>query len=308
MNFGNLCRTALLGLVGIGFLSASTAAQTFVTLDYPGAQNTQITDIEGNIILGSDYDVGFLYNGSTFTPISHPLGAIGTFPQDMYGGDIVGIYGDSSGAYHGFIYDGTTYSTLDHPSADFSQYHGSRLLGICGNDIVGYYQDSSGTSHGFLYNRLTSAFANINHPLASSGGEQTGTAPTGISGGKIVGTYFDAGEKGFLYDGTTFTTIDGPAGNTWTSLTGIDGQNIVGISSLGTFIYDSSTYKMLEYPSANSTQIYGISGDQVVGAYWISGNTHGFIATVPEPSTLALLAIGVLGLIGYWRRPWSSKA
>jgi probable HAF family extracellular repeat protein len=64
---------------------------------------------------------------------------------------------------------------------------------------------------------------------------------------------------------------------------------------------------MLDVPGSVQTDANGINdaGD-IVGVYFdASGNEHGFLATpVPEPSTLLLLTIGTLGVIGWawWRR------
>ena len=85
----------------------------------------------------------------------------------------------------------------------------------------------------------------------------------GVSGNKVVGHYInDTGTHGFLYDGTNYTTIDDPLsdGNTWAT---------------------------------------GISGTTIVGGY--TGATddtpHGFIATTPEPASIALLSLGGLVLL-----------
>src|SRR5262249_41418957 len=61
------------------------------------------------------------------------------------------------------------------------------------------------------------------------------TQVTGISGSNIVGTYFAASANhGFLYNGSTYTTLDDPLGTGGTIATGISGSNIVG------FYVDSS--------------------------------------------------------------------
>ena len=47
-------------------------------------------------------------------------------------------------------------------------------------------------------------------------------------------------------------------------------------------------------------QIHGIDGGNIVGYYrYAGGHYQGFIATIPEPATLPLLA---LGLLLAWRR------
>ena len=75
------------------------------------------------------------------------------------------------------------------------------------------------------------------------------TYAVGISGGNIVGAYYDPSNvsHGFLYNGTTYTTIDYP-GSTTTELSGIDGNNIVGDHSGHGFLYNGSTYTTLNDP------------------------------------------------------------
>ncbi|MGA2501066.1 MAG: PEP-CTERM sorting domain-containing protein, partial [Tepidisphaeraceae bacterium] len=158
------------------------------------------------------------------------------------------------------------YTTLDDPLGVGRTY----ALGISSNNIVGFYFDASGKAHGFLYNGST--YTTIDDPL----GVDT-TQPNGISGNNIVGMYVDASNRnhGFLYDGSTYTTIDDP------------------LAVYGTF------------PNVvNGTMAWGIDGNNIVGYYTdATGNRHGFIASTPEPPTLALLCAGAIGLAGYaWRR------
>ena len=56
----------------------------------------------------------------------------------------------------------------------------------------------------------------------------------------------------------------------------------------------------LDVPGAPHTFAYGIDGSNIVGYYtYIDIGWHGFLATIPEPTTMALLAIGMLAV---WRR------
>jgi len=122
----------------------------------------------------------------------------------------------------------------------------------------------------------------------------------GIEGGNIVGYYRDGSynSHGFSYDGTTYTTLDVPgAGATYAY--GIGGGNIVGAYYVGGsyhgFIYDGTTYTTFDVPGASDIYAYGIDGGNIVGNYYDSSQrTHGFIAVIPEPATLSLLAVGVL--------------
>ena len=77
-------------------------------------------------------------------------------------------------------------------------------------------------------------------------------------GGNIVGLHFDGNYRSFIYDGTTYTTID--------------------------------------VPGAKSTYIHGIDGNNIVRRY-VDGTdlSSGASAqeTVPEPASLVLLSLAV---------------
>ena len=94
-----------------------------------------------------------------------------------------------------------------------------------------------------------------------------------------------------------YTVIDMP-GAIATYATGIDGGNIVGRYRDGSgthgFSYDGTTYTTLDVPGATATFLIGIDGSNIVGYYYEDGNVHGFLATIPEPTTLSLLAVGLL--------------
>ncbi len=94
-----------------------------------------------------------------------------------------------------------------------------------------------------------------------------------ISGSTVLGHYLDAGQEphDFIYDGHTWTTLNYPG--------------------------------MINYP-AGSVELgaKGISGTSIVGTFGdASGGTHGFLLTIPETASLALLTAGGL-LIARRRR------
>ena len=97
----------------------------------------------------------------------------------------------------------------------------------------------------------------------------------------------------------TYTTLDVPgASNTYAY--GIDGGNIVGYyyddSGSHGFSYDGTTYTTLDVPGASNTEAYGIDGGNIVGYSYVGseGSYSGFLAVIPEPATLSLLAVGML--------------
>ncbi len=71
----------------------------------------------------------------------------------------------------------------------------------------------------------------------------------------------------------------------------------------------ATTWTTLDMPGAQETYIKGIDGNNLVGRFPDNGN-HGFIygdplqppEPVPEPTTMLLLASGLIGLAGFRRR------
>ena len=121
----------------------------------------------------------------------------------------------------------------------------------------------------------------------------------GIDGINIVGIFIDgSGTHGFSYDGSNYTTLDVPGASNTYALD-IDDSNIVGWHLDGNyhgFIYDGSSYTTLDVPGANYTVPYGIDGGNIVGYSYVGseGSYSGFLAVIPEPATLSLLAVGML--------------
>ena len=288
-------------LVLIVVIPHSMAQEVYTTFDYPGWE-TQLIAVSGNNIIGqiSSSNVDFLYNGSTFTDIQDPFATGVTYAYGISGNSIVGSY-NRSGVFHGFIYDGSSYTTFNHPLGT----NGTSLDAIDGNNLVGGYADSSNNTHSFLYSNGT--YTTLNDPLAVVGG----TLPCGISGNNIAGNYYadvyHTTLQGFLYNISTDTyiTLADPLGTGGTVVTGVSGNNVVGYyySSTGAhgFFYDGSTYFTLDDPLAtNGTYATGISGNTIIGNYYsTSQSVHGFILTLPEPSSwpLVLLGLGMLAVI-----------
>jgi len=140
------------------------------------------------------------------------------------------------------------------------------------------------------------------------------TTPSGINdGGQVVGSTFSTdslipqpGQHGFLRDSDgNFFTIDVP-GARGTGAGGINnaGQIVGGyVDSTGGhgFLDIGGSFTTVDAPGAVSTTATDINdAGQIVGFFFDNTLTHGFLATsiseVPEPSSLALLCAGIIGL------------
>ena len=299
----NLKHTVLvLLLLGSGCLNAQLNWQSF---DVPGATATWIDGIDGENIVGSFFDgsatKGFLYNRQTAVlNILQAPNADWTAPLAISGGTVVGSVGsNTSYARNAFVYANSgSWSLLNPPQGvqnDLEAY------GIDGANIVG----GTGSGMSFVLNGPNWTFFNSPFGNASSA--------EGISGGKVVGTYFDNGvylRGGYIKENDNWTLLN-VTGATETIPRDVDGNIIIGQYRVGdwsaptrSFIFDGSNWTYLDAPSAKSTWAYGIDGNTIVGSYNDTSDvSHGFILTVPEPSAISLLAVGLGGLATLrWRR------
>jgi hypothetical protein len=176
-----------------GFIYNMTAGN-WTTVDKPGAAGTAIYGIEGNNLVGWDYESaghGFLYNGTTWTTLDNPNAAgWDTNINGISGNNIVGSYDRPTARNQGFIYNTTSgWTPLNMAGA-----RGTSPQAINGDNIGGYYWDEDGAlMHGFLYNGGT--WTILDMPGAMW------TCVYGINGNSLVGAYYDAAQHqhGFIY-------------------------------------------------------------------------------------------------------------
>jgi hypothetical protein len=128
--------------------------------------------------------------------------------------------------------------------------------------------DSTSTVATSSCSAYTGTLATIDEPNEGSFSSGYGTRALGISGNNIIGSYVgDSQFNGFLYDGTTWTSLN-PPGNHGTSGNGFLGNNnIVGTlytnSLYHGFIYNGKTWTIFLDPDANSSY----PSTQVMGAF-----------------------------------------
>jgi hypothetical protein len=211
----------------------------------------------------------------SFTTLDHPLATTGTFPLAVDGNVMVGFYRDATGisASHGFRYDGSNFTSLDHPLGAGQTVP----YGVRGNIVVGAYSASGG--HGFRFDG--SNWLTLDAPMQR-------TLARGVWGEKVVGfgtslvnsTYVN---RGFVFDGSTYTMLDHPQAVGQTYPRDIQGDRIVGYYGGGVshgFVFDGATFTTLDHPAAvgQGTLALAISGERIVGYYYDStGLTRGFV-------------------------------
>jgi hypothetical protein len=191
--------------VAVGLLTLTcalaNAQSNFTSFDFPAAINTQATgitpsgDIAGRYTSPDGVLHGFLLSHGKFRSIDVPASTSTDVTWINPRGQVVGDYIDGNFKGHGFLLFKNTFTTIDYPGAQWTDAFGVGATG----EIVGIYGDSLGTIHGYLLNKGT--FMPLDVPGA------TGSLPTMISAGRIVGGYFSSsGTHGFSLINGNFKT------------------------------------------------------------------------------------------------------
>ena len=284
--------------------------QNIFTYDAPGAIKTWIRDSDGENILGtyvnsSNVQQAFLYNKSTFSFKNLNVGGTGWGDAASFQGNNAVFQSGWRTTYRYNIASGVTANIDEYPGkadadiGSFDPLNNNRYVGTWANTSYPYI------ARPYLYNGTS--FIDIpllaGHVQAWAGG---------IYGNKVVGVartrpnYSDGNTNMFIYDENTGTTsllnlpTNSNASDIWDKF-------VVGFDYI--LNLETNTYDQMAIPGASKVEVLSINGDrgqlEVTGLYIDSGGTQrGFIGTVPEPSAVSLLAIG-LGVLAMMRRRWS---
>jgi hypothetical protein len=78
---------------------------------------------------------------------------------------------------------------------------------------------------------------------------------------------------------------------------------LVGGIFAGAAYSETYSYTTIDVPGVTMTQVYGVSGNNIVGYYLDDDQSyHGFFATpVPELAAMLLLSSGLIGFVGFRR-------
>lgn len=313
----------VLGLSVLGMTRPACAEYVFTVFDGPGDNGGGTTV---NAINNNGAVVGFSTSGSGTVLtnfIRNPNGSLPTLniandPMAMANGindsnQVVGVTGGDAFALTNNLFflpkvNGTTSSEV--------------ALGLNNNGtIVGQYTDSgTGATPGFLYKNgvFTTLNPTINAQVTNAQGVNSANQVTGFY--SIDGVH----QHGFLYDLNTnsYKLLADPNVNDLllTQFLGINDKGLAvgyyqtaSTNSQQGFLYNiaTSTYTFLDAPGAANlngtsiTQITGINNSDQISGFYVdaNGRQRGFVASpVPEPGSIALFGVGIVGIAAFVRR------
>ena len=298
----------------LAFTGTTASAGVITTLNYPGANSTEVFAISGSQIVGrasfnGQGSTGYVYNGTTYTPLNAPgsgLNTGNTTDLEAISGSLILGKTNNGSQQQGWVYNTGTSAWTQIPST-VSGYQVADLSGTFNGNLAGDLWNGSqtlvpGQHVGGIYNVSASSWSTFSVPTAYS------TWVTGAIGNTIVGIWADSSGNvhSYTYNGTTFTSYDVP-GATDTYFNGVGPTSIVGsyVDSLGKIHgleYDANGLTTYDVPGSIRTDLVATDGITMGGDYQdASGVTHGFVTSVPEPGT-ALFGMACVGVAALRRR------
>jgi uncharacterized membrane protein len=283
-------------LAAAACLPAALQAQTYTTIDYPGAASTGLRQISarGDLILGNyTDDVGYthvflLIDGRTFAGFDC-VGATMTRAYSMNSkGEAVGQYRDTAGVWHGFYLNMALQSSWEEAGARCVSFDpkgstNTTPYGISeAGEIAGAFIDAQNNSHAFLkWGETILVFDLVDSP--------TNGALAITPQGDPLGHLQAKGErmKGWFLTRKGANIIEFPPAenNNMSCPFGVNSKgDIVGHyqrkgEPIRGFVFSGGKYVSFEVPDATATNGNGINDDGViVGGYTDKNNkSHGFI-------------------------------
>jgi hypothetical protein len=276
-------------LLGVSMIVAPMAlADTYVSIDFPGALSTDVSgisasgDVVGTYTDSSNVVHGFRLHRGTLSTIDYP-GAVSTSVVSVdSSGEMAGFFLDTMNQYHGFVLSGGRYFVQDYPGATT----GTFTLGIGANGtLVGEFKVGQTFGQlGFAWILRHGRYDQLIPP-----GSTFAFATAVNARGDVVGRLIDAtgGQTAWKLDKDGSWRVFQVPGATLTNARGMnDRGEIVGVYRSGGnhgFVLgpdDAAGFVTIDFPGAVATRALGINacGD-IVGTYGsnAAGTGHGFV-------------------------------
>jgi len=222
-----------------------------------------------------------------YTTVNDPNIEPGTGWISGISGSTVSYFGyDLSSNYIAQTYNGSTFTSIQGFTNLETLTSGSAIVGHTVDGIsYGSYASGSNTV-GYTWDGTT--LVTIDNPNNTATDNQL---TVGAQGGNIYGNYtptdLTVGSAGYIYNGSTFTSLYDPLQGSiglGTVITGVNSTNIYGgyYDNSGIeqgFIYNGSSFQTISDPNAvNATVVFGTDGNNIVGTYYDGyGYQHGFV-------------------------------
>jgi hypothetical protein len=236
---------------------------------------------------GEAKEVGYLYDNGAITQISVSVPGFNDIDTVTVainnGGEVLGLYETADALLQTvFVYDAGALTTIPDLATTLPIDINNRGEIVSFNGLAGVLYDAGTVT-----------------PFSVPG--SSFTIPTAINDrGEIIGhTITGVNYEPFIYNAGTFTTFSLPGFDNLYP-TGINDRGVIVGNATSTsrgntegFIYDAGTITTFSMPGSTDTALSGINN---------RGEIIGTAFFVPEPTSLALLAPGFIGLLFVTRR------